>query len=74
MNALRYDPRVLDASDAPQGYVAVPKDVVQPPSNNSYPNICRECDWRSECNARQFSCMSYARKDKIGVVFKRRAI
>lgn len=40
-------PAVLDPNEAPEGFVAVLKSNV---ATYSLGNICRACDWRSECN------------------------
>lgn len=60
---------------APDGYTAVPKSDAKPRDGS---NICRACDWRPTCQMSDtdFSraenrCMSWAREDGVGVVFKR---
>ena len=72
-------PAVLDPNEAPEGFVAVLKsDVV----TDRLGNICRACDWRSECNGFEYRCMPYTvicsqdgrelkRQDGCSVVFKR---
>ncbi len=74
-------PAVLDPNEAPEGFVAVLKsDVV----TDRLGNICRACDWRSECNGFEYRCMPYTvicskdgrelkRQDGCSVVFKRRS-
>jgi hypothetical protein len=71
---------ILDPDEAPAGFVAVLKsDVV----TADLGNICRACDWRSECNGFEHRCMPYTvvssrngrelkRLDGCSVVFKRR--
>lgn len=74
-------PAVLDPNEAPEGFIAVLKSDV---ATHSLGNICRACDWRSECNGLQHRCMSYTvisrtdgrelkRQDGCSVVFKRRS-
>lgn len=76
----------LDPKEAPEGYVAVLKDIAKPDDGS---NICRACDWRSTCQkadtdfqCHNHRCMSYpitsfltgstiAREDECSVVFKR---
>lgn len=67
----------LNINEAPKGFIAektlpngfimaFPKAIV---------NKCNLCDYRSECirlGKDAFSCMSYARKDGTGVVFKKK--
>ena len=71
---------ILDPDEAPAGFVAVLKsDVV----TADLGNICRACDWRSDCNGFANRCMSYTvvssnrrelkRFDGCSVVFKRRS-
>jgi hypothetical protein len=72
---------ILDPNEAPEGFIAVLKsDVV----SDSLGNICRACDWRSDCNGFEHRCMSYTvlstqdrrelkRQDGCSVVFKRRS-
>jgi len=71
----------LDPNEAPAGFVAVLKSDVATPDLG---NICRACDWRSECNGFEHRCMPYTvvssrdgrelkRLDACSVVFKRRA-
>ena len=69
----------LNPNEAPLGFVAVLKsDVV----TADLGNICRACDWRSECNGLEYRCMAYTvvsnsdgrelkRLDGCSVVFKR---
>ena len=46
---------ILDPDEAPAGFVAVLKsDVV----TADLGNICRACDWRSDCNGFAHRCMS----------------
>lgn len=63
-------PKTLDLNDAPPGFVPVLKSAV---TTARLGNICRACDWRPECDASKFRCMSYARADGCGVVFQRKA-
>ena len=72
---------ILDPDEAPAGFVAVLKsDVV----TAGLGNICRACDWRSDCNGFENRCMPYTvvssrdgrdlkRLDGCSVVFKRRS-
>lgn len=72
---------ILDASDAPPGYLAVLKTDACPKDSNE--NCCRFCDWRSECQKGNHAarCMPYPavlqdgslweRKDGCSVVFKK---
>jgi hypothetical protein len=63
---------MTDKKDAPDGYRPVPKDsLVCDSRGNVSGNICNHCDWRKDCDAKKFSCMSYNRKDGIGVFFKK---
>lgn len=71
----------VDPDEAPAGYYATPKVCAGE-------NICRQCDWRAQCNdestnllAYGHRCMGYAvvvdgkthqRQDGCSVVFKRR--
>ena len=55
----------VDEAEAPEGYYAVPKSSIK-----SNENVCNHCDWRSDCNKKVCSCMSYDRKDEVGVIFK----
>lgn len=71
----------LNSNEAPVGFAAVLKsDVV----TASLGNICRACDWRSDCNGFEHRCMPYTvvssrdgrelkRLDGCSVVFKRRS-
>ena len=73
---------ILDPDEAPAGFVAVLKsDVV----TADLGNICRACDWRSDCSGFEHRCMSYTvissrdgrelkRRDGCSVVFKRRSM
>ena len=75
------DHRKLDPDEAPPGFIAVLKsDVV----TAGLGNICRACDWRSDCNGFEHRCMPYTvvsnrdgrelkRLDGCSVVFKRRS-
>jgi hypothetical protein len=56
----------LDKTEAPKGYYAVEKDSIK-----SNENVCHFCEWRKDCNANVCSCMSYNRKDGVGVFFKK---
>lgn len=76
-----------DPSEAPAGYMAVPKPAYSPETGN----ICRQCDWRKECQShatdftkRGHRCMSDAvvssatgetlqRADQSSVIFKLKA-
>jgi hypothetical protein len=71
---------VLDPNEAPEGFIAVFKSDV---ATDSLGNICRACDWRSDCNGFEHRCMPYTvisskdgrelkRRDGCSVVFKRR--
>lgn len=71
---------VLDPNEAPEGFIAVFKCDV---ATDSLGNICRACDWRSDCNGFEHRCMPYTvisskdgrelkRRDGCSVVFKRR--
>lgn len=72
---------ILDASDAPPGYLAVLKTDACPKDSNE--NCCRFCDWRPECQKGSHAarCMPYPavlqdgslweRKDGCSVVFKK---
>ena len=62
-------------TDAPEGFYPVSKDTIVEGNGN----VCNFCEWRKQCNAfsslsekekAQGSCMSYSRKDGIGVIFK----
>jgi hypothetical protein len=71
----------LDPDEAPPGFIAVLKsDVV----TAGLGNICRACDWRSDCNGVEHRCMPFTvvssrdgrelkRLDGCSVVFKRRS-
>lgn len=60
---------LIDQKETPEGYKAIPKDTL-----NTTDNICNHCDWRKECQKNaSVSCMSYSRKDGIGVLFKKEA-
>lgn len=76
-------PGIINPSEAPAGYYAVPK--MAPPDGG---NICRNCDWRPECQKPETDltlpghrCMGYAvirpdgreikRQDGCSVMFKR---
>lgn len=63
----------VSQEETPEGYKAVPKDdVVDPLGMNANMNVCSKCDWRKVCQvAPTVSCMSYSRKDGVGVVFKK---
>jgi hypothetical protein len=75
-----YSSAVLDRNKAPDGFIAILKSDV---ATESLGNICRACDWRSECDGFAYRCMSYTvisakdgrelkRQDGCSVVFKRR--
>ena len=64
----------LNPNEAPSGYVA----SVKPAYRHETGNICRQCDWRKNCqdpatdfNAPGHRCMSYSRQDGVGVIFIR---
>jgi hypothetical protein len=65
---------VLDAAEAPDGFHAVPKAGINRVEKD---NICRYCDARDLCQQDKDSwcrgnpCMGYARRDGVGVVFKK---
>lgn len=70
---------IMDPSDAPPGFYAVRKRDV---ASDGLGNICRACDWRSQCSGHEYRCMSYPiisdrdgrvlqRRDGCSVVFKR---
>ena len=56
----------IDVSESPQGYYPVLKNELKTDDN-----ICNHCDWRRDCSATICSCMSYRRKDKQAVFFKK---
>jgi hypothetical protein len=58
------DRRRLDKGDAPEGYSAVLKF-----DNPSGVNVCRLCDYRSECIKKQAKCRDFERTDKCSVYF-----
>ena len=60
----------VDKTNAPAGFIPIPKASL--PDNQLSQNICRACDWRSECNGAVCSCMADKRPDGIGVVFKKK--
>lgn len=73
---------ILDPNEAPSGFVAILKSEV---ATADLGNICRACEWRSECNGLEHRCMPYTvisridrrelkRMDGCSVVFKRRSI
>lgn len=69
-DGVRHDPRL-----APAGYFAVLKAEAKPADGS---NICRACDWRSECQKPETDftqtrhrCMPWAREDGSSVLFKR---
>ena len=64
----------LNKNEAPAGFYATPK----PSFTDVGQSICRVCDWRIQCcdpltdfSLPQHKCMSYARRDRVGVIFKR---
>lgn len=61
----------IDQTEAPEGFVAVPKDTLK---FGNIPNICTVCEWRKGCieTNGSVSCMSDKRKDGIGVFFKKK--
>ena len=65
---------LIDKNDAPDGYEPIPKNAVVREGSNRNVNICRSCDWRPDCDGNKYSCMSYKRKDGIGIVFKKRQV
>lgn len=60
---------LVDVNDAPKGFHPVSINTVLAPNSNE--NKCNHCDWRKNCSATICSCMSYKRKDGVGVVFKK---
>ena len=72
----KFTPPYIDINESPDGYIAVAKKDFRPiggiSSGNRNENICRKCDWRSDCDKSVCSCMSYDRVDGISVVFKRK--
>ena len=74
---MEYNSKVIDTSEAPEGYYAVLKSQV---ATAKLGNICRACDWRTNCDG-LVRCMPYTlirpdgselkRNDKCSVVFKR---
>ena len=79
MTNLTQDPVILNPDEAPAGFFAVLKSAV---ASDSLGNICRACDWRTNCNGLEHRCMSYTvisridgqelkRLDGCSVVFKR---
>ena len=71
--------RQINASDAPPGYYAVLKADAKPRDGG---NICRACDYRSNCSGDEYRCMAYEivthdgktlkREDGRSVLFKRK--
>lgn len=66
---------ILNPQEAPAGFVAVLKSEAKPSDGG---NICRACDWRSECNdkATEFTalghrCMGYPVVTKDGRAIQR---
>jgi len=64
----------VNKNEAPAGFYATEK----PPFSKVQQSICRICDWREQCcnpstdfSLPQHKCMSYARKDGVGVIFKK---
>lgn len=67
---------VLDEKEAPLGYKAVLKSSVPQEGN-----LCRQCDFRSQCNGFLYRCMpgvivtasgeEIERQDNCSVLFKR---
>lgn len=66
--------RQCDPREAPPGYYAIPKAVANPPGVTA--NLCRQCDWRPDCDGSKYRCMPYElanglkRNDGVSVVFK----
>lgn len=65
----------INKLEAPAGFYATEK----PSFESVGESICRHCDWRSDCcnpstdfKLKNHKCMSYARADGIGVIFKRK--
>ena len=69
----------LNPNEAPAGFAAVLKSEV---ATAGLGNICRACDWRSECSGLEHRCVPYTvlsssdgrelkRLDGCSVVFKR---
>lgn len=68
----------LNQHDAPPGYYTVLKADAKPRDGS---NICRACDWRSDCDGSKHRCMSFEivtpdgrtlkRDDGCSVLFKR---
>ena len=60
----------IDITEAPVGFYPILKDEV------STPNVCSSCDARQLCQDADWClrnpCMSYRRKDKMPVVFKKK--
>lgn len=73
------DPLAVDPNEAPPGHYAIAKSKSKPSDGS---NICRSCDWRPQCNGRDYRCTSYQietddgqllkRKDGCSVVFKKK--
>lgn len=68
--AVRHDPK-----EAPEGFLALLKEDAKPKDGS---NICRACDWRTECQSPETDfartghrCMPWVRDDKSSVLFKR---
>jgi hypothetical protein len=69
----------LNQGEAPPGYYAVLKSEAKPRDGS---NICRACDWRSECSGEKYRCMPFEvvtpdgrilkREDQCSVVFKKK--
>ena len=64
----------LNEKEAPAGFYAEKK----PAFSEVNQSICRACDWREHCcdpstnfNLPHHKCMSYARRDGVGVIFKK---
>lgn len=71
MKQLELSLKIIDKTEAPNGFYAFPKDFVETP------NVCNICDAKQLCQENKDDwclnnrCMSYSRKDGVGVVFKK---
>ena len=59
----------IDPQEAPPGF----SPVLKSERRHDQGNLCRQCDWRPECDGPVCGCMSYNRHDGMSVVFKRTA-
>ena len=64
----------VNKKEAPTGFYAAKK----PSFSEIKQSICRACDWQKQCcdpltdfSLPQHKCMSYARFDGVGVIFKK---